>query len=80
MNIRRTLVRRVEENDVNEEIPPQVQKVSQGDQVPIVGRSNDVPVVPREMTNGEIREDLHALARALTTHVNMGTEPRVNVV
>ena len=45
MNIRRTRARRVEENDVHEEIPPQVEEVEQvpqgdqrvhGDQVPIV--------------------------------------------
>ena len=36
MNTRRTPTRRVEENDVNEEIPPQVEQNPQGDQVPIV--------------------------------------------
>ena len=32
------------------------------------------------MTNREIREDLLKLARALTTHMNMGIMSRVNVV
>ena len=80
MNTRRAPARRLEEN---KEIPPQVEqveKVPQGDQVPIVGGGNDVSVVPLEMTNGEIREVLLAIARALTTHVNMGLAPRVNVV
>ena len=40
INTRRTPTRRVEEIKVQEEIPPQVEeveKVSQGDRVPIVG-------------------------------------------
>ena len=48
----RTLTRRVEENDVNEEIPPhveQVEQVSHGDQVPNVGRGQDFSVVPSEI-------------------------------
>ena len=45
--MRRTPTRRVEENDVNEEIPPQVEKFPQGDQVPIGGQGNDFLVVPR---------------------------------
>ena len=32
------------------------------------------------MTNGEIREALLFLARATTTNMNKGIEPRVNVV
>ena len=62
MNKRRTPARSVKENDVNEDIPPQVDQVSQGDQVPIMGGGNDVLVVPSEMTNGEIREALITLA------------------
>ena len=48
MNTISTLARRVEENDVQEEIPPQVEEVekvpqgTQGDKVPIVGGRNDV--------------------------------------
>ena len=37
-------------------------------------------MVPPKMTNGEVREALLALAQAMTTHVNRGIEPRVNVV
>ena len=80
INTTRTPSRRVEENDVNEEIPPQVEHVAQGDEVPIGGQGNDVLVVPPKMTNGEIREALLTLARDLTTHVNMDVAPRVNVV
>ena len=83
MYTRRTPARRVEDNDVNEEIPSQVEQVlqcAQGDQVPIVGEGNEVSVVPPYMTNGETREDLITLAQALTTHVYMGLAPRVNVV
>ena len=47
---------------MNEDIPPQVDQVYQGDQVPIMGGGNDVLVVPSEMTNGEIREALITLA------------------
>ena len=43
-------------------------------------KGNEVPVVPPEMTNGEIIEALLALARAMTTHVNRGVEPRVNAM
>ena len=62
MNTRRTPARRVNKNDVNEDIPPQVDQVSQGDQVPIMGGGNDVLVVPSKMNNGEIREALITLA------------------
>ena len=72
--------RRLEEGRVDEEVPPQVEQVpqgAQGDQIPIVGRGNDVSVVPPEMTNGDTREALITLARTLTTYVNV---PRVNVI
>ena len=48
MNTKSTPSRRVEENEVIEEIPPQVEEVyqvTQGDHVPIVEGSNDIPVV-----------------------------------
>ena len=79
MNTRRTPDRRVEENEIQEEIPPQVEEVeqgAQGDQVPIVGGSYDLP----ELCNRDIREALLALARAMTTQVNLSMVPRVNVV
>ena len=50
--------RRVEENEVQEEIRPRVEEVEQvpqDNQVPIVGGGNDVLVVPPKMTNSEIR-------------------------
>ncbi|TMW89901.1 hypothetical protein EJD97_016480 [Solanum chilense] len=73
MTTRRMAARSVEEEGVNEEVPPQggqalqgVQ-VRQGEQVPIVGRGNEVSVVLLDMTNEEIRETLIALAQAITT-------------
>ena len=68
---------------MNEEILPhveEVKQVAQGEQVLIGGQGNEVPVVPQEMANWEIRETLLTLAPSLTTHVNMGIAPRVNVV
>ena len=41
---------------------------------------NVVLVVPPEMTNGDFREALVVLSRSMTTHVNRGIDPRVNVV
>lgn len=88
--------RRMEGGRVNEKIAPQVQQVEQvlqygqgvqgdqiipqGIQVPIGGQGNDVLVIPPEITNGEIREALVAVARAVTTHVNKGIEPVINFV
>ena len=68
MNTRRTPARRVMENYMHEEIPPQVEQVSQcsqgvqGDQVPIVEGGNDATVVPPELSNSDIREASLALA------------------
>ncbi|TMX02267.1 hypothetical protein EJD97_022190 [Solanum chilense] len=92
MNMRRTPARRVEENDVNEGLPPrgghvpQVDKVPQGskgalnDQVPIVEGLNEVLIVPQEIANREIREALLTIARAVTTQVNRDIGPRVNAM
>ena len=77
------MTRRVEENEVIEEIPPQVDEVyqvTQGDHVPIVEGSNDIPVVPLELSDGDVREALLALAQAVITQVNLTMVPRVNVV
>ena len=65
MNTRRIPTRRVEENDVHEESSPQVEQAPQGaqdDQVPIVEGSNDVPVVPPQLSSNDIRESLPDLA------------------
>ena len=62
MNTRRTPARRVEDNEVQKEIPPQVEEVKQGDQVPIVGGGNDVSVVPPELSDRDIREALLAFS------------------
>ncbi|TMW97372.1 hypothetical protein EJD97_005671, partial [Solanum chilense] len=80
---RRMVARRLEEGRVEEDVPPHVEQVCQGhqgDKVRIKGQVNEFPMVPLEMTNDEVREALITLARALTTHVNMGIGPRVNVV
>ena len=62
--MRRTSVRRVEENDVNEKIPPQVEQVEQvpqgaqydqdpfqDDQVPIMIGGNDILVVSPQISD-----------------------------
>ncbi|TMX04920.1 hypothetical protein EJD97_003882 [Solanum chilense] len=53
---------------------------AQGDHVPIIVQGNDVPVVLPELTNSDIREDLLALARTVTTQANLSMVPRMNVV
>ncbi|TMX04002.1 hypothetical protein EJD97_012228 [Solanum chilense] len=89
MNTRKTPARRVEENDVQEEIPLQVEEIekvvqvpqgTQGDKVPIVGGGNDVLVVTLELSNSDTREGLLALAQAMTTQLNLSMVPRLNAV
>ena len=86
MNTRRTSAKIVEENDVHEEIPPQVEEVeripqgAQSDQVPIMSQGNNVPVVPLELSSCDIREALLALTRAMTTQGNLSMVPWVNSV
>ena len=61
-----TPAKRVEENEVQEEIPPQVEDVepvpqgAQCDQVPIMGGGDDVP----ELSDRDIREAFLALSRS----------------
>ena len=68
MNTRRTPPRRVEENNVNREIPLEVEQVnqvhqlSQGDEAPIEGQCNDVPMLPPKMSNRGIRKALLTFA------------------
>ena len=74
MNTRRTPTRIVEENDVHEDIPPQVEQVKQapqgaqgsqgyqGDHVPIVEGGNNVPVVRTEFSNSDITKALLVFA------------------
>ena len=69
MNTRGMATRRLEEERVNEEVPPRVKHVQQGVQVPpqgyhvrIVGEGNEVPVVPPKITIWDTRETLLALA------------------
>ena len=79
MNTRRTPARRVKDNEVQEQILPQVEeveKVPQGDQVPIVGEGDDIP----KLSNMDSREALFALARGVTTQVNLSMGPRGNLV
>ena len=85
MNTRRTPPRRIEDNDVKEEIPPQVEEVdhvphgcqgSQGDHVRIVGGCDDVIM----LSNRDIRDSLLALVGDMTTQANFKYGARVNVV
>ena len=78
--------RRVDEEVVNEGVPPQggqapqgVQ-VPQGEQVSIVELANEFLVVPPNMTNEEIREAFFTLARAMTTQANRDVELRMNAL
>ena len=48
----------------------------QGGEVPIVGGGDD----PMELSDRDIREALLALARAVTTQLNLSMAPRENVV
>ncbi|XP_049348188.1 uncharacterized protein LOC125812755 [Solanum verrucosum] len=75
MNTRRTLARRVEEEVVNEGFPRQGDQGLQGDQVP---QEKEVPVVPSDMTNEEIRSAFLTLAQVMTAQVNRDVGPRVN--
>ena len=43
-------------------------------------RCNEVLVVPPDMNNGYIREALLSFAPPMTTHMNRGIEPRVNIL
>ncbi|TMW93762.1 hypothetical protein EJD97_011191, partial [Solanum chilense] len=56
------------------QVPPQ------GDHIPNVDGVNEVPVIHPNLTNQEIREALLALARAVTTQVNLGMVHRVKVI
>jgi len=57
------------------EFLPKVIKCLQGDQVP---QENEVPAVPPDMTNEEIRTAILTLARAMTAQVNRDGGPRLN--
>ena len=79
MNTWSTPARTVEVNEVQEEIPPQVEeveKVPQGDQVLTVGGGDEPP----ELSNRDIIEALLALAQAVTIQANLSMVPRVIVV
>jgi len=81
MNTRGRPARRVGEEDVNEEVPPQVVQNGQGvqcNQVPIGEQENEVPVVPPDMTNEEIRSAFLILARAMAAQATRDMGPRVN--
>ena len=45
-----------------------------------MGGGNDIPVVPPELSDSNIREVLLALARVMTTQANLSIVPRINVV
>ena len=73
MNTRRMAARRLEEERVNQDVPPKVEQVPQGgqgvqgskvppqgDNIPNVEGVNEVPVVHLKFTSQEIREALMA--------------------
>ena len=82
--MRRILVRRVDE-EVIEGVPPeggqdpQAFEPPQGKRVS-VDQGNEVPLVPPDMNNREIREATLTLARAMTTHVTRDIGPKVNAL
>ena len=51
----------------------------QCNQVPIGEQQNEVPVVPPDMTNEEIRSAFLILARAMAAQATRDMGPRVNV-
>ncbi|TMX05037.1 hypothetical protein EJD97_003172 [Solanum chilense] len=69
---------------VEDKVPPRVEQGPQGvqvpqvEQVPITNEGNEVSVVPSDITNGEIREALLTLSRAMTTQVNRDIGPMMN--
>ncbi|KAK4726899.1 hypothetical protein R3W88_031816 [Solanum pinnatisectum] len=77
MNTSRTPVRRVEEENVNEGVPPQYPQGPDGSQVP---QDNQVSVDPPAMTNEEIRSAFLTLAQAMMAQVNRDVGPRVNAI
>ena len=92
MNTTRMASRRLEEGGAQKEAPqgliaPQEvqvlqdsQEPLQGDKFPIGGEGDEVPVVPSDITDGEIREALLAFAQAMTTHLIRDGWPRVNAL
>ncbi|TMX04681.1 hypothetical protein EJD97_005864 [Solanum chilense] len=83
MNKGRTPARKVEENDVNDEIPPRVEKFPQGDQVPIVVRDfmrTNPPILlvfkvgddPQEFLD-EVHKIVHAMAVTFREKAEKGT-------
>ncbi|KAK4726954.1 hypothetical protein R3W88_031871 [Solanum pinnatisectum] len=81
MNTRWVTARKIEEENVNEGVPPQG---PQGDQVP---RGNQVLVDPPAMSNEEVRSALLMMAQAVTTQAqammaqaNRGVETHVNYI
>ena len=78
MNTKRTPTRRLYENEMQQEIPPQAQEVLQVpedalcDQVHIVAGADDDP----ELSNRDIREAFFDLARAVTIQLNLSMVPK----
>ena len=73
--------RRAEGELGDEGVPPQVVQNGQGvqcNQIPIGEQENEVPVVPPNMTNEEIRSAFLILARAMAAQATRDMGPRVN--
>ena len=83
MSTRMTSARRFDEEVVNEGVPPkgrqdpQNVKVTQGEQVPIANKGNEIPVVPPDMTNYEIKSALFTVTRAMMDQANRDVGPRM---
>ncbi|TMX05690.1 hypothetical protein EJD97_009136 [Solanum chilense] len=86
MYTRRMASRRLEEERMNEEVPPQVEQVTQdgqgvkGAQVPPQGDPTpymEGGIEVLEMSNWENREALIAIAQAVTMQTNLYMMPRV---
>ncbi|WMV24726.1 hypothetical protein MTR67_018111 [Solanum verrucosum] len=68
--------RRMEEEIVNEGVPPQG---LQGDQVRLGNQGNQVLVDPQAMTNEEVRSALLMMAQAVTTQAQTNRDVEANV-
>ena len=82
----RTPARRVDEKVVNGGVPHRVEKlpqcvhVPQDEQVPITNQGNELPVVPQDMTNEEVRGALVSLAPIMTSQTNRDVGPYINTL
>ncbi|TMW91575.1 hypothetical protein EJD97_014155 [Solanum chilense] len=72
--------RRVEEEVLNEGVPPLDKQVPQDEQVPITNQRNEDLVVPPYMTNEKVRGSLFTLSQAMMSPTNKYVGLRVNAL